>query len=164
MTSVQKPCSRCRCVFAFGPVAYGAAFGNAFGKSTVSIFCCRFFPVKQLLSWPSVMPRPVAFGKAFGKSTVTHFCFRFLCCQEDPAEDVSHCGGYLSLSGMLSGKLTGNQQSRIFAFGFSAGSEILSLSLTGPLPGTLSGNQQYGVFAFGFSADEELSGLSATKW
>ncbi len=91
MTSCQNSCSRCRCLFAFGPVASGAAFGNAFGKSTVSYFCFRFFPVKQRLSWPSVMPSPVAFGKAFGKSTVSHVCFRFLFWQDDPAKDVSHC-------------------------------------------------------------------------
>ena len=95
MTSCQKPCSRCRCMFASGSVASGAASGNAFGKSTLSYFCFRFFSVKQRLPWPSVMPSPVAFGKAFGnafgKSTVPHFCFRFLFCQEVPAEDVTHC-------------------------------------------------------------------------
>ena len=57
----------------------------------------------------------------------------------------------MSLSGMLSGKLPGNQQSRIFTFGLSADNEILSLSLSGPLSGTLSGNQQSRVFAFGIS-------------
>ena len=72
MTSCQKPCSRCRCMFASGSVASGAASGNAFGKSTLSYFCFRFFLSSSA-------------------------CRGHLSCQA------------LSLSGKLSGTLSGNQ-------------------------------------------------------
>ena len=62
----------------------------------------------------------------------------------------------MSLSGMLSGKLPGNQLSRMFAFGFSADNEILSLSLPGPLSGTLPGNQQSRIFAFGVCSVRQI--------
>ncbi len=78
MTSCQKPRSRCRCMFASGSVASGAASGNAFGKSTLSYFCFRFLCLE--FDRVTLMEAPEAFKSTLPRWPGANLCsnrFRF---------------------------------------------------------------------------------------